>query len=189
MYLSMQSRGQSRELDASDLGPEYARVRFKLSGNIDDPSYRAQDGDAGHLEPNTRLFEVKGYSPKFLLATLIDADVDLYEADGVEGAMTGADRLDIGGRVKSIRIYSQAGDGTTQLGLIDEARVDALVESILAAPVEPVDARDHGEPVALAFEMDDGLVFKRVYFSGSGELSRGIRLDEDARAIIEAALD
>jgi len=189
-YLRQQQRGQSRQLDESALGPEYARVRFKVAGNVDDPSYRAQDGDAGHLEPDTRLFEVQGYSPKFLLATLIGDEVTLYEADSVEGATTGADRLDIGGRVKAIRIYSQEGDGKAQLGLIDEpGQVEALVEAILMAPINTVNPREQSNPVALAFEMDDGLVFRRVYFIGSGELSRGIALPEEARRIIAMALE
>ena len=33
-----------------DLGPVYAHVKFKVSGNVCDPSYRPKDGDAAFLD-------------------------------------------------------------------------------------------------------------------------------------------
>src|SRR6185369_9465766 len=38
-------------LQEADLGAQYATVRFKLNGNVDDPSYHPKDGDAAFLEP------------------------------------------------------------------------------------------------------------------------------------------
>jgi len=37
----------------SELGPELARVKFKVDGNVCDPNYHVKDGDAAFLEPGT----------------------------------------------------------------------------------------------------------------------------------------
>jgi len=67
-------------LQEADLGAQYATVRFKLSGNVDDPSYHAKDGDAAFLEPGTIMYEVRGYAPTVRLATHVDGQIALYVA-------------------------------------------------------------------------------------------------------------
>src|SRR5436190_21911876 len=57
-----------RPLQTSDLAPEFAKVRFKLEGNVHDPLYRTQDGDAAILAAGTSVYMVKGYAPTFRLA-------------------------------------------------------------------------------------------------------------------------
>jgi hypothetical protein len=43
-------------LQETDLGPVYAHVKFKVSGNVCDPSYRLKDGDAAFLDPGTPIY-------------------------------------------------------------------------------------------------------------------------------------
>lgn len=187
-YLRMHP-AESAKLSVEDLGPEYARVLFTLNGNVNEPNYRSKHGDAAYLAGGTPLYEVKGYDPRFLLAVRFSSEVTLYEADSFDAPTTGAGALDIAGRVQSVGIYSQQGDGTRRLGQIDDSEtVDLLISAILAAPYDPVDPRDHAGGVRLEFEMTDGLVFSRIYFRENGELTRGYRLPAEARSIIEAAL-
>src|SRR5205814_4009201 len=47
-------------LQEADLGPVYAQVKFKVSGNVCDPNYRVKDGDAAFLDAGTRIYEFSG---------------------------------------------------------------------------------------------------------------------------------
>jgi len=42
-------------LQESELGPVYAHVKFKVSGNVCDPNYRLKDGDSAFLDPGTPI--------------------------------------------------------------------------------------------------------------------------------------
>lgn len=69
---------ETTELQASDLGSVYARVKFKVSDNVCDPSYRLKDGDAAFLEPGTPIYEVKGRPPSEQLAARSNGRILLY---------------------------------------------------------------------------------------------------------------
>jgi hypothetical protein len=58
-------------LQERDLGPLYTHVKFKVSGNVCDPSYRLKDGDAAFLEPGTPIYQVNGHPPGEQLAGAI----------------------------------------------------------------------------------------------------------------------
>ena len=49
------------------LGPVYAETRCRLSDVVTDPDYRSRDGDAGFLDPGTKIYELKGFDPSFRL--------------------------------------------------------------------------------------------------------------------------
>jgi hypothetical protein len=65
---------------ASDLGPVYAHVKFKVSGNVCDPSYRVKDGDAAFLDPGTPIYQVNGQPPGEQLAARFNGSIVLYRA-------------------------------------------------------------------------------------------------------------
>jgi len=88
-----------RPLQASDLGPQFATVKFKLEGHVQDPHYQARDGDAAFLDAGTRIYAVKGYTPIFRLTAYVNHNVLLFEADNNPRATIGADLLNIGGKV------------------------------------------------------------------------------------------
>jgi hypothetical protein len=67
-------------LKETDLGPVYANVKFKVSGNICDPNYRLKDGDAAFLDPGAPIYQVNGRSPSEQLAARFNDQILLYRA-------------------------------------------------------------------------------------------------------------
>lgn len=181
---------QGRALKESDLGPEFAKVKFKLSGNVSDPGYHAQDGDAAYLNPGTPVYTVKGYKPTFRLAAR-DSDSNrlvLFEADTNPNAKQGADLLDIAGKVQYIGVNSEQ-DGKTELAAIkDPKQVTALVDIVLEAPVDQNRPPQNEPQYFIAFHLEDGTTVTRQYGLHSGELSRGILLPKAFEVAVEQAL-
>ena len=176
-----------RSLTASDLGPVFATVTYKLQGNVHTPGYHSKDGDAAFLDVGTKVYTVKGYKPTFRLATQDNNDLTLYEADTNPHASKGGDLLDIGGKVQSIGIVS-AQDGETELGAIkDPKQVAALVTLILQAPVNQ-NSQIGNQQYFITFHLVDGTVTRRAYWLDTGELVRGILLPKAFGLAIEAAL-
>jgi hypothetical protein len=67
-------------LTESDLGPVYSHVKFKVSGNVCDPSYRVKDGDAAFLDPGTPIYQVNGQAPSEELAARFHGSLVVYRA-------------------------------------------------------------------------------------------------------------
>jgi hypothetical protein len=67
-------------LAESQLGPEFARVKFKVSGNVCDPKYRVKDGDAAFLEPGTPIYQVNGHATAEQLAARSNGAILVYQA-------------------------------------------------------------------------------------------------------------
>ena len=67
-------------LQESDLGPVYAHVKFKVSGNVCDPGYRLKDGDAAFLDPGTPIYQVNGQPPGSQLAARFSGQIVVYRA-------------------------------------------------------------------------------------------------------------
>ena len=70
----------SATLQEADLGPVFSHVRYKVSGNVCDPSYRPKDGDAAFLEPGTPIYQVDGHPPSQMLAGRRDGRMVAYVA-------------------------------------------------------------------------------------------------------------
>src|SRR5579872_5824901 len=62
----------------SDLGHVYAHVKFKVSGNVCDPNYRAKDGDAAFLDAGTPIYVVSGQPPSTELAARFNGQIVVY---------------------------------------------------------------------------------------------------------------
>ena len=67
-------------LQESDLGPVYAHVKFKVSGDVCDPNYRLKDGDAAFLDAGTPIYQVKGHPSSDELAAMFNGSVVVYRA-------------------------------------------------------------------------------------------------------------
>jgi hypothetical protein len=65
-------------LQESDLGPVYAHVKFKVSGNVCDPHYKLKDGDAAFLDPGTAIYEIKGHPPSEELAAKFNGTLVVF---------------------------------------------------------------------------------------------------------------
>lgn len=163
-----------RALQESDLGPVFATVKKKLDGNVTDPTYHSQDGDAAFLDVGTSVYAVKGYLATFRLAARYNGQLTLFEADTNPQAKKGADLLDIGGKVRSIGINS-AQNVKAVLGAIRDAKVvTSVVDMVLAAPVDQNRMSQGGTQYFLVFYLQDGTAVSRVYNFDANELSRGI---------------
>ena len=178
-----------RDLVEADLGPEFARVKNKYA-----ETYLffipkcCRDGDAAYLDKGTPVYIVKGYNPEFRLAAYRDDRLVLYEADTNPKAQTGADLLDIGGKVRYIGVNS-AQDGVTELASItDPEQVAVLVELVLGSPVDQTHMTQVGIQYFIAFNLRDGTIVSRGYSPDSGELSRGIMLPDAFGIVVEQAL-
>ena len=66
-------------LQESDLGPVYARVKFKVSGNVCDPNYRIKDGDAAFLVPGTAIYQVTGHAVGEELEARFNGQIVVYK--------------------------------------------------------------------------------------------------------------
>jgi len=175
-----------RDLVDADLGSEFARVKNKCAGTTLFEPKCSRDGDAAYLEVGTLVYIVKGYNPEFRLAAYRGDRLVLYEADTNPKAQTGADLLDIGGKVRYIGVNSEQ-DGVTELATItDPEQVAVLVELVLGAPVDQ-SRRDYGvTQYFIAFHLRDGTIVSRGY--SPGRLNRGIILPEEFGTAIEQAL-
>jgi len=67
-------------LQKTDLGPVYAHVKFKVSGNVCDPNYRLKDGDAAFLDAGTPIYQVNGQPPGLQLAARFSGQMVAYMA-------------------------------------------------------------------------------------------------------------
>ena len=67
-------------LTETDLGPVYAKVKFKVSGYVCDPNYRLKDGDAAFLDPGSPIYQVNGHLPGEQLAARYKGEILLYLA-------------------------------------------------------------------------------------------------------------
>lgn len=72
--------GSSETLQEADLGPVYAHVKFKVSGNVCDAAYKLKDGDAAFLDPGTPIYQVNGQPPSKELAARFSGNVMVYKA-------------------------------------------------------------------------------------------------------------
>ena len=67
-------------LRQDDLGPVYAHVKFKVSGNVCDPNYHVKDGDAAFLEPGTVIYQVSGHPAAEQVAAKFNDRILVYRA-------------------------------------------------------------------------------------------------------------
>ena len=125
------------DLDKGGVGKEYARVKYKVSDNVHNPSYEIQNGDAAFLEVGTKIYALNGYSPDCRLAVYVNEKVRIYDVDSNPDAIKGEDLLDIGGKVQYIDVIKEDENGLSEkykIGAVDN--VSKLVNYILDAEVD-----------------------------------------------------
>jgi hypothetical protein len=175
------------------LGPEFAQVTRNLGQDLADCThFLMMDGDAAGLENGTPLFEIEGYSPRFLLATVDEDARVIWEARLLPDATFGRQVLDINGRVKSIRITDTSVARELRGWLTDPVKIDELVSALISARVEGPRLPSTGiQRYYLVFELNDGIVIERPYWPDSGEVSSSgiLKLPVRAQQIIEDALN
>lgn len=155
-------------------GSEYAKVHFQVADHVSDPGYQTKDGDAAFLPIGTAIYQVIGYRSSFRLAAMWNGHLMLYEASDVPHAQTGADLLDIEGKVTRIGVLwnTSTSPGTHEQGSIsDPAAVQSLVAAVLAAPLHGSATGDMGTQVFIAFHLRDGTETVRVFYPAAHYLA------------------
>lgn len=185
------SANAGRALTKNDLGPQFATVKSKLSGNVNIPGYQLQDGDAAFLNVGTPIYTMKGYKSTFRLVAYDSNNNNhlvLFEADTNPNAKRGSDLLDIGGKVQYIGVNKE-NDGTTQLGAVkDPSKVALLAQMVLTASVDQSRSLQDESQYFISFYLKDNTVVTRAYGQQSRALSRGILLPEAFATAIQAAI-
>lgn len=175
-------------LPASQLGPVFETVQFKLDGNVHDPSYRTKDGDAAYLEAGTPVYTVRNYKPTFRLAARVAGYIQLYEVDTDPQARTGADLLDIDGKVLFIGVVSSQ-NRATQLGAIKDSRlVTSVVNMVLVSPVDINRVGNGSMTYFIVFHLKDGTSVIRAYWKDPGIMQSGIVLPKAFAIAIQQAV-
>ena len=177
-----------RDIQQADIGPQFATVRLTLSGSVTDPNYQTEDGDAAYIATGAPVYRVTDYAPTFRLTAERGQRFILYEADTNPRAKTGADLLDIGGKVRAITVNDESGTAKRTVATIsDPHQIAALVALLLAAPVDQNRSPVEGARYFLTFALSDGTQVVRAYFPESHLVMRGI-IVPDAFVSMLAAL-
>lgn len=148
---------------AGSLGPQVGTVSDSLGGcQATTPAPR--DFASTALAIGSPIYAVRGYATTFRLAARASNGLVLYEANANSHAQTGADLLDIGGKVVSISILSSSG---TPLGEITQpAQVTAVVNLVLQAPIQR-DVQVSPQPTyQIVFDLADSTTVQRGYDPG-----------------------
>jgi hypothetical protein len=168
------------------LGAQLATTKRKLDGNETDPSHKIQEGEAAFLEAGTPIYALIDYRPAFRIGIKKGGAIVIYEADTNPKAKTGADLLDLDGKVDHIAIRDS---NDQELATIREAAVlTRVVSLILQAPVDQaVQAPPSATQYFLAIHFRDGTQTVRAFWPSTGQLQRGILAGpEFVRAILSA---
>jgi hypothetical protein len=168
------------------LGSQVATTKRKLADNETDPHHQLQDGEAAFLSAGTPIYSLRDYRTSFRVAVKGANGIVVYEADTNPKATSGADVLDLAGKVDYIAIRDS---NEHELATIRDAMVvNRLVSLVLQAPVDQaVEPPPSGAQYFLAIHFLDGTLSVRAFWPSAGLLSRGIMTGpEFARAILAA---
>jgi hypothetical protein len=132
-------RDVGRAITQSDLGSQYATIRFQINGHVSNVSaYQMRDGDATELSVGTPIYAMREYQTTFrLIARVSQGNFELYQALVNSNARVGSDLLDIQNKVASIDItnLTPLGDLAAPVAVITRATdIETLVNEILTAP-------------------------------------------------------
>lgn len=174
-------------LAAGALGGQVGAVKKKVADVVTDPAYRTQDGDAAFLPIGTAIYALRDYRASFRLA-VETASIVIYEADTNPGARTGADLMDLEGKLVSVEVKSEATNSSANID--DRATVSTLAGLVLAARVNqsiepPEGATDTYE---ITFHFRDGTWSTRRLWASAALLSRGIIVPHEFVQIVTKSL-
>lgn len=154
-------------LDEDQLGSKIGEVKFKVSGNVNDPKYKDKEGDAAFLEKGTPIYMVRGYKSSFRIAVQESNNISLYQVSHNPSAKQGSDLVDITNRIEYIRISD---DNYKELATIrDSQEINEMVDTILQAPVNISSSEQIGKRYFIFFHLKDGSDFKGAYWLETGQ--------------------
>ncbi len=128
--------------------------------------------DCGLLSDGEPIYSVKGYQTSFRLAVRSSNGIFFFEVGQNPHARTGADLLDIGGKVQFITVGPIDNPGSPTRTIRNSVSVEKLVNEILAAPIAPQEnCTFRGSEEALLFHLQDGSVVEISYWPSLTMLS------------------
>ena len=171
------------------LGEPIGEVKCRIDG-YGGMHYRIKDGDAAVLDPGTPIYSLRDYATSFRVAAespTVDGFA-VYEASTNPNAETGADVLDIRGKVTLFRVRGATGGLSRSTDIRDADEIASIVAMVLDSPVDRVD-REHGEldQYQVEFSLKDGTIVVSAYWPETGELSRGIILPPEFALLVPEA--
>lgn len=169
------------ETNAAYVGPVVASVRRATN-----EAARPGEADAAFLPVGTQVTQFSGYGTGFRLLAHMPQGWKVYESEvPASGARTGADVLDISGRVAHIDVLSAASGGTAVVGSVaDAAQVRSVVDGLSAASLTSPTARPS---FVVAFAMTDGTRVVRDYDAAAHVLG-GIAVPPEVVRILASAI-
>jgi hypothetical protein len=168
------------------LGAQLAPTTRKLADNETDPHHKIQDGEAAFLPAGTAIYSLRDYRTSFRVAVKGSNGIVIYEADTNPRATTGADLLDLTGKVDYITVRDSTGQEAT---IRDAAVLTRLVSLILQAPVDQsIEPPPNGPQDFVTIHFVDGTQTARAFWPSTGELSRGIRPGPEFTQAVVAAM-
>jgi WD40 repeat protein len=112
-------------------GAPFAVVKV-TTGPLTGENAHLEEGAATHLPPGATLYAEEGYRPEATLLALSAGRWQRYHALPTPRLKTGADLLDVAGRVQSVTIWRRRNAPTE---VRDPRQVARIVEGVLRAPV------------------------------------------------------
>ena len=140
-FSDSQFAAQNRHVDADseiypdDVLTEYDSIKHFVPSEQPGLGYQIKDGDSTRHEAGTVVSSIAAYSPKFRLLVKHEGVYLLYEAAKNINAETGADLLDIEGKVIRIELTELNQEGSNAV-VNDMEDIESLVSSILNAPID-----------------------------------------------------
>jgi len=179
-------------LDPSFAGRQVGTVLWNVMDPSTDLSYASRDGSSAILAAGTPVYALKGYREDFRLLAETDYGWRVFETDGLNGAKTIGDALDIRGKVVSVEARTDGVSGfQTVLGKVTQPdRVSSLVDLLLAQPVTSPTKATWTSPfpeLQLIFRLNDGTLTVKELYVGDCELSQGIPVTQEFFSRVEAA--
>jgi hypothetical protein len=176
-------------IDANNLGSQIGEVKFRLSGNINDPNYKAKNGDAAFLEKGSPIYTVNGYKSSFRIAVRSSNNIVVYQVFNNPNAKIGADIADIFNKVEYIGINDETNDKEI-IAIRDVTKINEMVDMLLKAPVNSSSRSERtGSRYFISFHLKDGSEFKGAYWLESGQFSNEIMLPVDFGTLVKEALE
>lgn len=185
-----------REIVAADIGPVVGRVKRNVATlAMGDRPYHERNGDAEFLEAGTSLHAFGCSRPEFRLVAKSDTGWRVYEVLKPKRLRSGADLLDLEGKVRSIRLTAWDSTHGELARIEDPAVVGRWVTWILAAPPSvPPRTEEEAKPwvyesrVGLVFDLIDGTQVIRDYGRTTRSLGMDLSVPADLADAIEAIL-
>ncbi|MDQ1681258.1 MAG: hypothetical protein QOI42_2117 [Frankiaceae bacterium] len=152
-----------------ETNPSYAGAHLAVVRRADSSPLAAGEAEAAFLPVGAEVVAFQGYRSAFRVLARSPQGWKVYEAPPAADARTGADVLDIAGRVAQIDVLSYDSAGSALIGSVtDASTVNAVVADLMGSAASSTSG---GDPAwIVAFVMTDGTRVIRDYDAAAHRL-------------------